>query len=121
MMSWLGKLFEPEQMQYKDYSLEEIQAALQNHEVQKRWLDSILTKIQQMNMEVDNLLAKEDKARVWETFAIERRTLLACLRMITDAKDSIETDRFEQEAQNKLFTRYQGASAALDTSRKTEG
>lgn len=99
-------------MQYKDVSLDEIREALQNHTVQTLWLNDIISKIQQANIEVDNLLAKEDKQRIWETFAIERRTLIACLRMILDARDVIESEREEQESQNRRAERIAQATAA---------
>ena len=67
-----------------------------------------------MNVELDNLLSQEDRTRKWETFAIERRTLLRALTMILDAKDTIESDRFEQEAQNRIFERFKGTAVPLE-------
>lgn len=109
---WLKEILHPNEMQYKDVSLDEIREALQNHTVQTLWLNDIISKIQQANIEVDNLLAKEDKQRIWETFAIERRTLIACLRMILDARDVIESEREEQESQNRRAERIAQATAA---------
>ena len=109
---WLSNLFQPAQMQYREVSLEDIHFALQDQAVRNLWLKEMILKIQQMNMEVDNLLAKEDKQRVWETFAIERRTLLVCLRMILDAKDILESEREDQERQNQRAQRIASAMAA---------
>ena len=105
--------YEPKEMQFREGDLTDFQSALQNHEVQARWFDAMISRIREINIEIDKLLAKEDRQRVWETFAIERRTLLAVLRMILDARDTLNSERFEQDAQNRLFERYRGAAAKI--------
>lgn len=117
---WLKDILHPEKMQYQDVSMDDIRQALQNHAVQNLWLNEIILKIQQMNMEVDNLLSKEDKQRIWETFAIERRTLLACLRMILDAKDTLESEREALEHQNRKAERIVRATAVSLDLRQSE-
>lgn len=112
--SWLLNIFDTKASQFKnDISLEQVMEALNDATVRKLWIQSILDKIQTMNMELDNLLAKEDRQRSWETFAIERRTLLRCITMILDARDALDSERDAQERQNRTFTQYQGAAAAL--------
>jgi hypothetical protein len=120
LASWILTKLSPEEVQ-KESAFEDIEAALQNRQVQKRWLESMIGKIQVMNAELDHLLADPDKTRKWETFAIERRTLLRSLTMILDARDSIETDRFEQAEQDKMFERFKGAHAPLDLRANNEG
>lgn len=111
---WLLKLLDPKEAQLRsDVSLEQVMEALNDATVRKLWIQSILDKVQTMNMELDNLLAKEDRQRSWETFAIERRTLLRCITMILDARDTLESERDAQERQNRTFTQYQGAAATL--------
>lgn len=112
--TWLSSILSSKNAQLKsDISLEQVMEALNDATVRKIWIQSILDKIQTMNMELDNLLAKEDRQRSWETFAIERRTLLRCITMILDARDMLESERDAQERQNRTFTQYQGAAASL--------
>lgn len=112
--SWLENILNPKEAQLKsDISLEQVMEALNDATIRKLWIQSILDKIQTMNMELDNLLSKEDRQRTWETFAIERRTLLRCITMILDARDSLDSERDAQERQNRTFTQYQGAAATL--------
>ncbi len=108
---WLKGVLSPSEMQYREVSIEDIHAALKDQAVQTLWLREMILKIQQMNMEIDNLLSKGDKERIWETFAIERRTLLASLRMILDAKDMLESEREDQERQNRRAERMAQATA----------
>ena len=112
MKKWLNKILHPSETQYKEFSFEDVRAALQDQSVQTLWLNDIILKIQQMNMEIDNLLSKEDRERVWETFAIERRTLLRCVQMILDAKDRLESEREDLERQNQRRERIAQAMAA---------
>jgi hypothetical protein len=112
---WLQDIFKPSEMQYREASLEDVHAALQDQAVRTLWLMEIVLKIQQMNMELDNLLAKPDKERIWETFAIERRTLLRCVQMILDARDVLNSEREDQELQNRRAERIaQSTAAPLD-------
>lgn len=111
---WLLKILSPEESQLKsDISLEMVMEALNDPTVRKYWIESMISKIRDANMELDNLLAKEDRQRSWETFAIERRTLLRCITMILDARDMLDSERDAQERQNRTFTQYQGAAATL--------
>lgn len=111
---WLLKVFDTKEAQFKnDISLEQVMEALNDPTVRQYWVQSMMDKIQAMNIEVDNLLAKEDRQRTWETFAIERRTLLRSLSMILDARDVLESERDAQERQNRTFVKYQGAAADL--------
>lgn len=111
---WLGKILNPQEAQLKsDISLEQVMEALNDPTVRKIWIESVLAKVQTMNIELDNLLAKEDRQRVWETFAIERRTLLRSITMILDARDMLESERDAQDRQNRTFEAYKGTAAAL--------
>lgn len=87
--------------------------ALNDPTVRKYWIESMIVKIRDANMELDNLLAKEDRQRSWETFAIERRTLLRTITMILDARDVLDSERDAQDRQNRIFTAYQGTAASL--------
>ena len=117
---WLRDVFHPEKMQYQEMALDDVRAALQDQTVQTLWLNEIILKIQQMNMEVDNLLAKEDRQRIWETFAIERRTLLRCVQMILDARDILNSEREDQERQNRRVEREALLTAAPLDLRQSE-
>lgn len=111
---WLLKALDPKETQLQtQVSLEQLMEALNDPTVRQYWVQSMMDKIQAMNIEVDNLLAKEDRQRTWETFAIERRTLLRSLSMILDARDVLESERDAQERQNRTFVKYQGAAADL--------
>lgn len=111
---WLGKILNPQEAQLKsDISLEQVMEALNDPTVRKIWIESVLVKVQAMNIELDNLLAKEDRQRVWETFAIERRTLLRSITMILDARDMLESERDAQDRQNRTFEAYKGTAASL--------
>jgi len=113
--NWLKKILEPSKVQFKDeISLDEVMQAFDSPAVRRIWMESLISKIQAMNMELDNLLAKEDRQRVWETLAIERRTILRCITMILDAKNTIESEQEAQERQNRLFKIYEGAAAPLN-------
>lgn len=92
--------------------MEDVHAALQDQAVQTLWLQDIVLRIQQMNLELDHLLGKPDKDRIWETFAIERRTLLRCVQMILDARDVLNSEREDQERQNQRRERINQAMAA---------
>ena len=114
MMNWLKKILHPNEMQFMaDISLDDVTVALDNPSIRRVWLNLLISKIQDMNMELDNLLAKPDKDRVWETLAIERRTILRCITMILDAKNSLESEQETQERQNRIFKLYEGAAAPL--------
>ena len=111
---WLFKILNPTEAQLQtEVSLEQVMEALNDATVRKYWIESMIAKIRDANMELDNLLAKEDRQRSWETFAIERRTLLRCITMILDARDSLDSERDAQERQNRTFTQYQGVAATL--------
>jgi hypothetical protein len=117
---WLQKIFSPQEMQCRDISFDDVRAALSDSAVQALWLKEIVSKIQSMNMEIDNLLAKPDKDRIWETFAIERRTLLRCIEMILDAKMVLESEREALESQNRRAERIARATAAPLDLRQSE-
>jgi len=99
---------------FRDFTLEDIQHTFLNSSVQHRWLEQMIDKLQRINFELDGLLDKPDKDRIWETLAIERRTMLRCLTMILDVRDEMESERTAQDAQNQLLQKYQGASAPLN-------
>lgn len=110
----LSKILNPKESQFNsEISLEQVMEALNDPTVRKYWVESMIEKIRDANMELDNLLAKEDRQRSWETFAIERRTLLRCITMILDSRDMLDSERDAQERQNRYLTQYQGAAAAL--------
>lgn len=114
MKNWLKKILHPNETQFKaEISLDEIMVAFDSPTIRRYWMEAMITKIQAMNMELDNLLAKSDKDRIWETIAIERRTILRCITMILDAKNTIESEQEAQERQNRLFTLYEGSAASL--------
>lgn len=111
---WLSKILKPEEAQFKsDISLEQVMEALNDPTIRKLWIQSMMDKVQAMNIELDNLLSNEDRQRTWETFAIERRTLLRSITMILDARDVLESERDAQERQNRTFEAYRGMAAAL--------
>lgn len=112
--AWIAKILSPEQAQLKsDISLEQVMEALNDATVRRLWIQAMLDKVQMMNLELDNLLSKEDRQRTWEMFAIERRTLLRSITMILDARDHLESERDAQERQNRVFESYKGAAATL--------
>lgn len=113
--NWLRKIYAPEKIQ--DIDLETLKKAIQSDEVQTVWLNLMVKKLQDANIAIDGFLDKADKDRLWETVAIERRTLLRCLQMVLEAHQKLENERFDQAAQDRLFTLYQGASAPLDNRR----
>lgn len=111
---WLFKILNPTEAQLQtEVSLEQVMEALNDPTVRKYWIESMIVKIRDANMELDNLLAKEDRQRSWETFAIERRTLLRTITMILDARDVLDSERDAQDRQNRIFTAYQGTAASL--------
>jgi hypothetical protein len=114
LTNWIKSYLKPEAMQFKELSLDDIMGALNDPWIRKYWINSMIEKVQVANMELDNLLTKEDRSRVWEAIAIERRTILRALTMILDARDILESEREAQESQNRTFEQYQGAAAPLD-------
>src|SRR5437763_2706721 len=102
-MNWIRKFLEPKDMQFQEADLDDYKAALSNAQVRDVWFSKMIEKIKDINMELDNLLAKEEKDRIWETFAIERRTMLRMVQMILDAKQDIENGKVQEERENRLF------------------
>jgi hypothetical protein len=114
MIAWLKNIFSPIQTQYQEGELEDIKRALEIPSVRELWMVSMVSKIKDSNIAIDSLLDKQDKDRLWETVAIERRTILRCLQMILDARDTLESEKEAQERQNRVMESYRGAAAPLD-------
>jgi len=113
MIKFLENILRPHELQFRDFTLEDIQKTIQSISVQSRWLERMIQNLQAINFELDSLLAKPDKDRLWETLAVERRTIIRCLSMILDVRDEMESERVAQEAQNQLLEKYKGVSAPL--------
>lgn len=114
MMKFLTKILGPKETLFRELSLEDLEKTLQSQVIQHKWLLKMIDKLQAINMELDDLLDKSDKDRIWETLAIERRTILRCLTMILDVRDQIESERFTEDERTRFYQKYQGVSTPLN-------
>jgi len=109
MRSWkkvLEKMLSPKEIQLQDVSLEDIEKYLTQPVIFKKWMNRLINKLQMINLEIDNLLAKEDKTRIWESLAIERRTILRMLTMVMDIKEEMDAERLDQEARQRINEKF---------------
>lgn len=113
LTKWLEAILHPQEMQFKEVSIEKIRAALRSQTVQEKWIGSLSDKLRAINQEIDHLLEKEDRERIWQALAIERRTILRCLTMISDAAEELESERFAEEARDRFYEKYKGVSAPI--------
>jgi hypothetical protein len=112
--AWIKSILKPNEEQFREFTLEDVSAALDNSVIRRLWLDAISERIQGINFEIDGILSNPDRDRIWETFAIERRTLLACLRLVMESRERLERERADEEREKELQAMRSQKAPAYD-------
>lgn len=102
MLKWIKSILKPNESQLREFTIEDVATALNDAVIRRLWLEAITERIQSINFEIDGILSNPDRGRIWETFSIERRTLLACLRLVMESRERLERERFEEQREKEL-------------------
>lgn len=98
---------------FDDGKIEEIHSALADQTVRHYWVKSLEEEIWQMNIKLDHLMEAEQDQE-WKKLSMRRNAILFVLNKILDAKNIIESEREDQEHQNRLAEKLAQAAAPLD-------
>lgn len=111
--TWLKERFRPSKSNFDDGVIEEINEALGDQTIRHYWIKSLEDEIWQLNVKIDRVMEAEQDTE-WKKLSMRRNAIIFVMNKILDAKHLIESERADQERQNRTFEKYQGAAAPLD-------
>lgn len=111
--AWLKERFRPSKSNFEDGAIDEIHQALADQTIRHYWIKSLEEEIWQLNIKIDRVMEVEQDVE-WKKLSMRRNAILFVMNKILDAKNLIESEKADQERQNRTMEKYQGAAAALD-------
>jgi hypothetical protein len=113
LTKWIESLYAPEKTNFnQDVTLEEVMQALADPTVRKYWIQAIIEELRNINVRFDRMMDAKIAAK-FEEDMYRRKGILFALNQILDSKHMIESEREDQERQNRIFAQYQGAAAPV--------
>ena len=113
---WINEALDPVDTNLKDGAMEDVLKALENPSVRRRYIESLITEIWEMNVRLDRLM-EEEQDKEWKKISMRRNSIVFCLNQILTVQDQLESELAEQDRQNRILSSYQGAAATLDNRR----
>src|SRR5258708_5979310 len=107
--SWLKEVLEPQKSNFDDGKIEEIHTALSDQSVRTVWIHSLEEEIWQLNIKLDHLMESEEE-REWKKLSMRRNAILFVMNKILEAKQLLESEREDQEHQNRRAERIADAA-----------
>ncbi len=115
-LKWINEALNPVDTNLKDGAIDDVVKALENPSVRRRYVESLITEIWEMNIRLDRLM-EEEQDREWKKISMRRNAIVFCLNQVLTVQDQLESELAEQDRQNRILEKYQGAAAALDSRR----
>jgi len=114
--NWINEALDPATTNLKDGAMEDVLKALENPSVRRRYVESLVTEIWEMNIRLDRLMEAEKDAE-WKKISMRRNSIVFCLNQVLSVQDELESELVEQNRQNRILETFKGAAATLDNRR----
>ena len=110
--AWIDGLLQPRKSNLEDGTIDDIHQALSDQTVRHYWIKSLEDELWQLNIKIDRVM-EDDQETEWKKLSMRRNAIIFVMNKILDARNLIESEREEQERQNRVFESYRGTASGL--------
>jgi len=113
LSAWIKERLRPSKSNFDDGAIDEINTALADQTIRHYWIKSLEDEIWQLNVKIDRVMEAEQENE-WKKLSARRNAIIFVMNKILDARNLIESEKADQERQNRTMEKFQGAAAPLD-------
>jgi hypothetical protein len=92
LKKWLESMIHPSKSNLADGTAETIMIALNEPGVRRRWVESLIEELWQLNIKIDRLMEQEAE-KEWPKISQRRNAIVYCLQLILDSKSALDYER----------------------------